>query len=200
LALALVALVALALIVYAMRAPLLTDLAKAWVVNEPIGKADAIVVLGGRPDLRPYEAARLYHAGLAPRILYMDVRPGPGEELGVTISERELTRRILLGNNVPEGALTAIGSHVASTYDETCAVRAWMEKTGAKSIIIPTDLFPSRRTRWIFRHQLAGSSRQAHVEAITPPQYSVFTWWHHEDGVIAFQNEFIKSIYYHLKY
>src|SRR5262245_1055099 len=39
----------LAVSAYSLRAPLLTGLATAWVVDEPVTKADAIVVLGGRP-------------------------------------------------------------------------------------------------------------------------------------------------------
>jgi uncharacterized SAM-binding protein YcdF (DUF218 family) len=102
-------------------------LAEAWVVNEPVAKADAIVILGGGLENRPFAAARLFHDGVAPKILYMDVQPGPAEELGVAPTEKEVTRRILLSNNVPESALLAIGTNVASTYDESQAVRAWVK-------------------------------------------------------------------------
>src|ERR1039458_2085853 len=58
---------------FAFRSPLLTGLANAWIVNEPLERADAIVVLGGGLEIRPFEAARLYHEGLAPKVLLMDV-------------------------------------------------------------------------------------------------------------------------------
>jgi uncharacterized SAM-binding protein YcdF (DUF218 family) len=182
------------------RAPLLTGLAKAWVVDEPLAKADAIVILGGRPDLRAIEAARLYQQGLAPRILYMDVKLSPSSEIGIIPSEREQTRRLLLSNNVPESALTAIGQAVASTYDESRAVRAWMDQTGLRAIIIPTDLAHTRRVRWLFRKELKGLQAQIEVHAIQPKEYGVSNWWRHEEGLIAFQNEFLKSVYYHVKY
>jgi hypothetical protein len=57
---------------YVFRASLLTGLAEAWVVNEPATKADAIVILGGGLENRPFAAARLFHDGVAPRILYMN--------------------------------------------------------------------------------------------------------------------------------
>lgn len=166
LALGLLAVVAVG--AYFFRAALLTSAATFWVINETPVKADAIVVLGGSPDLRPPEAARLYHAGVAPRILYMDVKLPQAAEMGITLPERELTRRILLSNNVPESAITGIGKSVASTSDESLAVQAWMVQHHAKTIVIPTDIFPTRRTRWIFTKRLKGIGAHVYVEAIVP--------------------------------
>ncbi len=184
---------------WVLRAPLLTGFARAWVVDEPLAKADAIIIPGGRPDLRALEAARLYEQGLAPRILYMDVKLSPSSEMGIIPSEREQTRRLLLSNNVPESALTAIGNAVVNTYDESVAVRDWMASTGLHSIIITTDLSHTRRVRWLFRKEL-GAGAQIRVHAIRPKEYGVTNWWQHEEGLIAFQNEFLKDAYYHLKY
>ena len=175
-----------------LRAPLLTGLAKTWVVDEPLEKADAIVILGSRPDLRAIEAARLYHQGLAPKILYMDVKLSPSSEIGIIPSEREQTRRLLLSNNVPESALTAIGNSVSSTYDVSLAVRDWTARTSLHSIIIPTDLSHTRRARWVFRKELSELDAQVRVHAIQPKEYSVSNWWQHEEGLIAFQNEFLE--------
>jgi uncharacterized SAM-binding protein YcdF (DUF218 family) len=190
----------LLLVGYVFRAPLLTGLAEAWVVNDPVAKADAIVVLGGGPETRPFGAARLYHDDVAPMVIYTDVRPGPAEELGITPREAELTRRILLSNGVPETAMTLIGTNVASTYDESRVVRAWVEKTGAKTIIIPTDPFHTRRVRWIFTKELRGTKTAIHVVPVNPVRYRADDWWRHEEGVTAFQNEVVKYIYYRFKY
>jgi len=185
---------------YLFRSSLLTGLAHAWVVDEPLTKADAIVVLGGRPDLRPFEAAQLFHQGLATQILYMDVKLDPAAELHITQSEREVTHKVLLSQGVPETAMTAIGDGVTSTFDESVAVRAWAETNHAKSLIIPTDLSHTRRVRWLFRRQLNGIGTKVELHAITPKEYSITNWWRREQGLIAFQNEVIKSVYYQIKY
>jgi uncharacterized SAM-binding protein YcdF (DUF218 family) len=179
---------------------LLTGLAEAWVINDPVTKADAIVILGGGPETRPFAAAKLYRNGVAPMVIYTDVRPGPAEEMGITPPERELTRRILLSNGVPETAMTLIGTNVASTYDESRAVRTWVEKTGAKTIIIPTDPFHTRRVRWIFSKELRASKTDIHVVPINPVRDRADNWWRHEGGVTAFQNEIIKYVYYRFEY
>ena len=185
---------------FAFRSPLLTGLANAWIVNEPLAKADAIVVLGGGLETRPFEAARLYHEGLAPKILLMDVKPSPTTKLGIMPPEKDLTRQVLLKKEVPDSDCITIGDGVANTYDESRAVRTWLEKTGAKKVLIPTDLFHTRRVRWLFRKQLKGTGGTVTVRAVAPEQYQATNWWRHEEGLIAFQNEVVKSAYYHLKY
>jgi uncharacterized SAM-binding protein YcdF (DUF218 family) len=185
---------------YAFRAPLLTDAAQAWVVNDPTAKADAIVILGGGLENRPFAAAKLFHDGVAPRILYMNVRLNPAEEMGITPAESDVTRRILLKQGVPEAAMTMIGSNVSSTFDESKAVHAWMEKNRVKSIVITTDLFHTRRVRWLFEKELKDNKANIHVVAVDARRYKISDWWKHEEGVIAFQNEFIKFLYYRIKY
>ena len=185
---------------YVFRAPLLAEVARAWVVNEPATQADAIVILGGGIENRPFAAARMFHEGIAPKVLYMNVRLGPAEELGVGLSEREETRRILLSNSVPESALVALGTNVASTYDESRAVREWVRQTGATSIVIATDLFHTRRARWIFRRELRDTPVKIYIVGVAPVRYKMNDWWRNEEGVIQFQNELAKSVYYWFKY
>ena len=185
---------------FAFRSPLLTGLATAWIVNEPLEKADAIVVLGGGLDTRPFEAARLYHEGLAPKILLMNVKPSPTTQLGITQPEKDLTRQVLLKKEVPDSDCITIGDAVASTHDEALAVRAWLVTNHASRIIIPTDLFHTRRVRWLFRKELKDTGASALVVSAPTEEYQATNWWRHEEGLIAFQNEVIKYLYYHLKY
>lgn len=180
--------------------PLLKGLAGAWVVNEPPGRADAIVVLGGGLENRPFAAARLFHAGWAPRILLMKVKPGPTTELGLTPAEQSLTRQVLLAEGVDATNLVEIGDNVASSYDESLAVREWMRQTGARRIIIPTDPFHTRRVNWLYARELAGMHATVIVMAAPRREYTVADWWTHEQGLIDFQNEVVKYLYYRLKY
>ena len=185
---------------YLFRAPLLTGLARVWVVNEPVLRADAIVILGGGVENRPFAAARLFQAGVAPTILYMNVRLNPAQELGVYTSEPEQTRRILLSNGVPASAMQAIGTNVASTLDESRAVRDWVRQTHAASVVITTEVFHTRRARWIFRRELRDTPAVVHISAVQPVRYETDDWWRNEEGLISFQNEVFKSLYYWFKY
>jgi uncharacterized SAM-binding protein YcdF (DUF218 family) len=186
--------------IYYLQSPILIGLANAWIVNDPVTHADAIVVLGGGLESRPFEAARLFHRGFAPKILFMDVKLSPTAEMNITLPEKELARRVLLSNNVPESAILAIGKSVSSTYEEVQAVRSWIQDSGSKSVIIPTDLFHTRRVRWLFHKKLKDITDEVRVTAVPSREYAATNWWRHEEGLIAFQNEVIKYLYYLVKY
>ena len=185
---------------YVFRAPLLRASADFWIVNQPAANADAIVVLGGGLETRPFVAAKLCREGLATRILLMNVKPSTTTELGITPTEQELTRKVLLSQGMTETNLVEIGNRVSSSYEESLAVRNWVKQTGARRIIIPTDLFHTRRVRWLYAKELDGLNVEVIVVAVPQREYTASDWWQHEKGLIAFQNEVIKFAYYRLKY
>jgi len=183
------------------RASILRGVAHLWVVSDALDRADAIVILGGRVDVRPFAAAALYKRGLAPQVLVSKAKAGPIHPLQLLPSQIELTRQILSKLGVPQQAIVEFGGDGSSnTYEEARAVLDWARISGARSVIIPTDIFTSRRVRWIFRRQLAPASVRVMVQSVAPPEYSIDDWWRHESGVIEFQNEVIKYLYYRLKY
>jgi len=182
------------------RAPLLRNIAQAYIVaDEPIS-ADAIVVLGGGLETRPFAAAQLFHQSWAKRILVMDVQASPTCELGVTPTEAEQTRQVLDRQGVAATNVVTVGQAVASTYDEAVATRLWTATNAVRVLLIPTDLFHTRRVRWLFQRQFAGTDVIIKVIAVPPRHYTATNWWQHESGLIAFQNEIIKSVYYRWKY
>ncbi len=182
---------------FVFRAPLLNGVAKAWMINDPPVKADAIVVLGGGAQFRSFEAARLYHAGLAPAILLMNSELRATDSLGLTIPEVELVRRILLSNAVPAAAIQVAGTNLTSTFEEAMAARQWSLTSHATSLLIPTGPFHSRRVRWAFRKNLDDGVRTT-VTSIRPEECQ--GWWMDERALLDFQNELVKSALYRLKY
>ena len=84
--------------------------------------------------------------------------------------------------------------------DEAAALRNWAERHGASRIIIPTEIFSARRVRWIFNKEFAGSSARLAIASFEPPNYAGAEWWKTEAGMIAFQNEIMKYVYYRVKY
>jgi uncharacterized SAM-binding protein YcdF (DUF218 family) len=190
-------LLACGVILVVFHAPMLAAAARAWMVNPPPAKADAIVLLGGDPNSRAFEAARLYHDGWAPMILVMSPKLRATDNLGVTIPQAELARRILLSNSVPAAAIQVRGADLTSTFAEVLTARAWLKESGGHSLLIPTGPFHSRRVRWVFRKSL-GDSAQVTVTTIHPEVCE--DWWRHEESLIDFQNELVKFAYYLLKY
>jgi uncharacterized SAM-binding protein YcdF (DUF218 family) len=182
------------------RAPLLSGIANAWIVHDPLSQADAIVVLGGGVQTRPFEAARLFRDGYAPRVLVASPERKPTDEMGLTAGDTETTKQILVKRGVPDSAIVVFGNEVSSTHEEALALRNWLEQTGAKKIIIVSDPFHTRRVRWLFRKELATTGGQILTGVAAPLKYTVSSWWQTEQGLIEFQNEVIKYAYYRVKY
>src|SRR5262245_41303971 len=178
------------------RAPILRGMAEWWVVSDPLERADAIVIL----DIRPFAAAALYKRGMADQILFSRAAPGPIDALQLLPKQTELNRQILSELGVPDEAMVEFGQGVASAYDEARALVDWARSSGARSLIIPTDSFATRRIRWIIQRQLDPMGVRVMVQAVEPPEYNVDEWWRSENGLIQFQNEVVKYAYYRLKY
>jgi uncharacterized SAM-binding protein YcdF (DUF218 family) len=195
------ALIALGLLALAwhFRAPLLTGIAKAWVVNDPPSHSDAIVVLGGGLQTRPFEAARLYREGYAPKVLVASPERKPTDKLGITASDAEVTKQILLQQGVPAQSIIQFGNEVSSTFEEALALRDWIRKTSVKKLLIVSDPFHTRRVRWLFRKELATTGAQILTVVAQPLKYDASDWWQTEQGLIEFQNE-LKYALYRLKY
>jgi uncharacterized SAM-binding protein YcdF (DUF218 family) len=198
--LVLAAVVAALFVGWLARDEILRGMARAWTVSDPVVPADAVAVLGGGLETRPFAAADLYKRGIAKRILIASVRLSPTEKLAILPSHVELNRTVLLKLGIPPGAIGSFGSDVSNTFQEARALVQWGKANGAKDIIVPTEIFSSRRVRWIFDKEAAASGLRVHVVALAPLEYGVDDWWRHAEGVVAFQNEIIKYLYYRTRY
>jgi uncharacterized SAM-binding protein YcdF (DUF218 family) len=174
--------------------------AELWIVSAEIGPADAVAVLGGGLSVRPMAAAEYYHRGLVKKVLVANVRLDQSEALGIVPSHTSLIRGALIKLGVPEIAIENFGSGVTNTHQEVMALRAWAVRNRVHSIIVPTEVFPSRRVRWVLEHELAGTEVKVQVAALDPTDYRRDQWWRSDQGLLNFQNEIIKYVYYRFKY
>jgi uncharacterized SAM-binding protein YcdF (DUF218 family) len=181
------------------RAPLLRGAADPWIVSDPLTPADVVAVLGGGLNERPFAAAALYKAGLANKIIVSQAVQERYTKLGLP-GNTELNRLVLLRLGVPEAAISTFGQENASTDDEAVALRAWNAEHHVSRIIIPTEIFFSRRARWTFSREFVGSTVDLEIAAFEPSKYTRAEWWQSNAGIIDFQNEFMKYLYYRIKY
>jgi hypothetical protein len=181
------------------RTFLLQRVAELWIVSDEIAPADAVAIFGGGIEDRPFAAADYYRLGLVKRVLLSNVHVGPAEYLGAMPTQVTATREILFKLGVPESAIEIFGDDLSSNHDEVLSLRAWARRAGARSIIVPTEIFPARRVRWML-HSVFGEDVAIHVVALDPVLYKRDDWWHHEEGVVGFQNEVLKYFYYRIRY
>jgi uncharacterized SAM-binding protein YcdF (DUF218 family) len=182
------------------REPLLRGLADLWIVSDALAPADAVVVLGGQIEVRPFAAADLYQRGLVRKVLLSSNVEGRAVVIGGAQGHMEANRRVLLTLGVPENAIETFGQGNSSTSDEVTALRQWTERHEASSIIIPTEPFATRRVRWAMHRAFADRDIRILVLSVDPPGYTRTEWWKSAAGLITFQNEVMKYIYYRLNY
>jgi len=186
--------------VWLQREPLLRGAADLWIVSDPVTHSDAVAVLGGDLEVRPFVAAEFYEKGLVAKVLVSQVPEKRSSTIGAIPGHTELNRRLLLNLGVPDAAIGTFGHANRNTKDEAVALRDWADRHGVSRIIIPTEVFAARRVRWIFNREFAGTPVRIEIPSFDPPHYSRAEWWKTEAGMIAFQNEMMKYLYYRLKH
>src|SRR5205823_4991722 len=142
----------------------------------------------------------LYKQGSVRKVLVSQVAEGYLVKIGVMPGHTELNRMLLLKLGVPDHAIETFGPRNKNTRDEASALRYWADQHGASRIIIPTEIFAARRVRWSLSREFAGSAVKVDIRSFEPPGYTRAEWWKTEAGMIAFQNEVMKYLYYRLKY
>ena len=198
----LLALLTIGAALYIFRAPILRAAAHGWIIDEPAIPAQAIVVLGGGEDYRPFAAAELYKKGIAPIILVPKVELDATQTLGLRPTTTQIILGVLNSQRIPDPAIQLYADNVGSTRDEAVGVQTWVAAQNPPLapavLVIPTDPFATRRTNAFFEKTLP--NLDIRVLVTTPKDIDVETWWTQERSLISFQNEVIKWAFYKVKY
>ncbi len=150
-----------------------------WLVLEdPLAKANAIVVLSGRMPLRAMEAARLYRQGYAPKV-WLTQSTEPGATLGAMgisyFGEDVYDAQVLMHEGVPRDSIRVLEPSIINTADEIAAISASLEKEKGGTVIIVTSKVHTRRVR-ILWHRLARHG-EAIVRAASDDPFEPHRWW-----------------------
>ena len=149
------------------------------VVEDPLDKAQAIVVLGGRIPMRAKEAARLYNAGYAPQVwLTRANEPAASlQEMHIAyIGEDFYNSRVLMHDGVPSNAIHVLEPPIDNTADEVRAIAAELERQKDTVVIIVTTKVHTRRVRTLWK-KLSGGRGRAIVRAASTDSFAPEHWW-----------------------
>lgn len=149
------------------------------VVEDPLGKAKAIVVLSGAMPVRAIEAAKLYREGYAPEIwLTHSTEPGKTlEAMGIPFAgEDHYNKLILMHEGVPAGAIHVLEKPIVNTADEIKVVANALARGNSETIILVTTKAHTRRVRMLW-HTLASSQGRVIVRATSGDSFDPQHWW-----------------------
>lgn len=148
-------------------------------VQDPLEKAQAIVVLSGAMPLRAIEAAKLFREGYAAEI-WLTSSAEPGETLRAMdipfVGEDFYNKRILVHEGVPENAVHVIQRPIENTADEMSAILAALAREKNQTVIIVTTKAHTRRTRLLWR-KISGGRGRAIVRAASEDPFDPAHWW-----------------------
>ena len=194
---------AIILIVWLLIAP---HLATYLVVERPLLKADAIIVLSGSAAYRERtrKAAELYAQGVSQHIFITN----DGEQGGWSKSEQrnprfyELEIRELTANGVLPEAISVLPGEVSGTDQEAKAMAAEIDARPIGSLLIVTSAYHTRRALRTFEKILGGRSIEIGIEyaPVNERAPKPETWWLGLRGWQTVGGEYIKSAVYWLSY
>jgi uncharacterized SAM-binding protein YcdF (DUF218 family) len=187
-------LLGLLLLLVVSREPLLAAAGAFLMVESPLEPAAAIVVLGGGLPYREMEAAALYQAGWADRVLLVPVEQHEAERalraIGVVIPTEDQRRRETLARlGVPADALRVAPRAADSTFEELCiAAQALAGET--RPVILVSSPYHLRRVLLAWQHvtggRLPGLTRAASQEPFDPAH-----WWQSRRSSLAVVREYL---------
>jgi uncharacterized SAM-binding protein YcdF (DUF218 family) len=149
------------------------------VVEDPLVKARAIVVLSGAMPVRAIEAANLYREGYAPEI-WLTHSTEPAEtlqEMGIPFAgEDHYNRLVLIHEGVPADAIHVLEPPIVNTADEIKVVAAALSRGKGVAVIVVTTKVHTRRVRLLWRRLVPGQGR-AIVRAASGDSFDPRHWW-----------------------
>lgn len=180
--------------------------ARLLIIQAPLANADAIVVLGGSANYqeRAREAARLLREGRAQRILITnDNLRGPWssvEQRNPYFYERSYDE--IENAGVQADKIDVLMQPVNHTHEEAELVRQYALDHGIRSVLIVTSAYHSRRALWTFSRVFRDTDIIVGLIPASPgietPRPA--TWWLTARGWKLVPTEYVKMIYYVVKY
>jgi uncharacterized SAM-binding protein YcdF (DUF218 family) len=148
-------------------------------VEDPLDRSDAIVVLSGGLPYRAMEAAKIFRLGMAPQVWL--TRPGNPSamlsKMGITFEgEEDYGRAVLIHEGVPDSAIRILAPVIVNTEDEERAIIAEMQAARATRVVIVTSPPHTRRVRALWR-RLAPADLALIVRAAGEDDYDADHWW-----------------------
>jgi uncharacterized SAM-binding protein YcdF (DUF218 family) len=195
----------LLVVAFSQRTSILQAMGHGLVRSDPLAKADAVVVLAGGTPERELEAADLYRAGWAPRVVVTRQPEKPAIQAllarGVHAEwgfDRQL--RYLRELGVPDSALAPLRTTVESTADEAVLVARWCRDNHVRRLIVVTSNFHTRRAGYIFSWAMKGQSVEILIRPAAMAPFDPERWWHSRPSLLQGLMEWQKTLFYRLWY
>jgi uncharacterized SAM-binding protein YcdF (DUF218 family) len=191
------------IVIWAILAPVA---ARALIVSAPLASADAIVVMSGSSTYveRTQKAAELYREGRAPLVLLTDDQTRGGWSSALQRNPYFVERATdeLIKQGVPAEKIRIAPGVASSTHDEALLLKDYATAQGLRSLLVVTSAYHSRRALRSLRQTFDGTGTTIGLDAVPPGSQtpSPAFWWLQTEGWRSVGGEYVKLIYYRLRF
>jgi len=175
--------------IYLARHPLLRFAGESLVVEDPLEKSDAIIILSGDNFYgdRATRAAELFRQKLAPVVVASGVRRRPNAGIA------ELMIHDLIERGVPRENILPFPQDADNTREEAQFLQKLVQEKNWKSVIVVTSNYHTRRAKYIFGRIFANSVT-LRMAAARDADYDPEHWWEHRKSVKRYFHEILGSV------
>jgi len=176
--------IVLCTVLYFARGPILRFAGETWVVEDPLDRADAIIVLSDDNFYadRATHAADLYRHGMAPIVVTSGRRLRPYAGIA------ELMEHDLIERGVPKDKIVRISHNAENTREEAQALAQQALERKWRSVIVVTSNYHTRRARYIFLHVFPAQT-QVRVSGAQDGDFDPQHWWQSRKSLKEFTRE-----------
>jgi len=172
-------------VLYLVRRPILRFAAESWIIEDPLDKADAIIVLGGDNFYadRATRGAQLFREGKAA------VMVASGRRLRPNAGIAELMEHDLAERGVPGDKIVRFAQDADSTLEEAQALAKLAKERKWHSVIVVTSNFHTRRARYIFR-RVFSQGMEVRIASARDGDFDPEHWWEKRKSIKELTREF----------
>lgn len=169
-------------------------------VGGPPHRVDAVFVLPGDEQVRPFVAAALVKAGFADRAIFPKNAPLPEPIRAGRPTTDEVIRRVLERRGLGQQQIVRLEGDTTTTAQDLEALNRYLLDHPETRVAVVTSHYHTRRTRLLLDALLG--ERASRVSFISAPTdgFSAGDWWLHETGFFAITSEYLKLAYCLVRY
>jgi len=173
------------MVLYLVRHAIFRFVAESWVIEDPLDKADVIIVLSDDNFYadRATRAAELFREGKAPLIV------ASGRRLRPNASIAELMEHDLVERGVPRDKILRFPHDSDSTREEAQALRKLASERKWRSAIVVTSNYHTRRARYIFL-RVFPQQMEVRVASARDGDFDPEHWWEKRKSIKELMREF----------
>lgn len=159
---------------------------------------DAIFILSGNAVERGKKAAELYKTTRSKRVVCTGLFIAHEfQMLGLNYTEGEFSKYCAVKFGIPDSVISVVNEGT-STKEEAEFYLNYSQKNNLSNVLVVTSEIHTGRAHKIFKK--IWKDKPFDMIGAESLNYDVNRWWKSEDGLIAINNEWMKTLYYIWKY